>query len=298
MSSSDNGPMATIWSRQTNDNAGDRGLSSCLVQISPPDEIPRPIELSVPVHSIGRSSDCHLVLDDPSISRRHAEIWHLRDQFEVRDLGSTNGTYVNDQLVSTRQLSAGDNVRIGNYLFTYLSADDTKSQYRATVYSLMTRDGLTGTINQRFFNELLLRDVSRSSRNSFPLTLVIFDLDHLRTINNQHGVMIGDEVLRQVAQRVQHVLRVEDLLSRYDGDRFAIGLLQTPLAAGTALAERIRASIADVPFATKAGALRATVSMGVAELAELATCTPANLLDLASERHYMAKRSGRNQIRP
>jgi len=290
--------MATIWSSQTNGSRGDRGLSSCLVQISPPDEIPRPIELSVPVHSIGRSSDCHLVLDDPSISRRHAEIWHLRDKFEVRDLGSTNGTYVNDQLVSTLQLSAGDSVRIGNYSFKYLSADDTMSQYRATVYSLMTRDGLTGTINQRFFNELLVRDVSRSSRNDFPLTLVMFDLDHLRTINNQHGNMIGDEVLCQVAQRVQHVLRVEDLFSRYDGDRFAIGLLQTPLAAGSALAERIRASIADVPFATKAGTLRATVSMGVAELAELATCTPANLLDLASERHYMAKRSGRNQIRP
>lgn len=297
-SSESDGPMATIWSRQTNGNCSDNVLNSCLVQISPPDEIPRPLELSVPVHSVGRSSACHLVLDDPSISRNHAEIWHLRDSCEIRDLGSTNGTYVNDELISTLRLSAGDIVRIGNYLFKYLSADDTKSQYQATVYSLMTRDGLTGTINRRLFSELLERDVSRSSRNEYPLSLLIFDLDHLRTINNQHGKMIGDDVLRQVAQRVQHVLRVEDLFSRYDGDQFTVGLIQTPLSAATALAERMRAAIADVPIATKAGTLQVTVSIGVAELAELVTCSPVDLLDLANQRHYMAKCSGRNQIRP
>lgn len=278
--------------------ASPTALGACLVQMSPSDQRLDPIRLELPQVTVGRSAGCHLVLDDPSVSRLHAEIVHAHGEYEVRDLGSTNGTLVNDESISNHQLTAGDLIQFGDHTFKYLSAVDTARQYDETLYTLMTRDGLTGTINKRLFDEMLERDLSRCMRNEFPLSVLFFDVDHFKTINNQFGQATGNEVLRQIANRILNVARVEDLVARVDGDRFAMSLMQTTVDDAMTLAERIRAEIADVPFPTKAGPVHVTVSIGVAELAELVKASATALCELAAERHYMAKRSGRNQIRP
>jgi len=271
-------------------------FAGCLVQMSPACDLRGPRELQASVTSIGRADDCEIVLNDGSISRRHAEIVRGESGYEIRDLRSTNGTYVNDKLVANARLRAGDLIRVGNHLLKFLVADDMEAQYHETVFSMMTRDGLTGTLNKRFLIEVVERDVARCGRSGVPLSLLLFDIDRFKLINDKHGHLVGDEVLRQTARRVQDVLQDGDLFARYGGEEFVIALVQIERSDAALLAERIRAAIADHSFNTRAGQLDVTISIGVAVLAEVEVCDLDSLIQLADERLYEAKGRGRNQV--
>ena len=128
------------------------------------------------------------------------------------------------------------------------------------------------------------------------MSLLLFDIDHFKSVNDEHGHLVGDEVLRQLARRVQHILCTEDLFARYGGEEFVIALVQIERSAAVSLAERIRREIADRPFDTNAGPLEVTISIGVGTLDEIDTCDLDTLTQLADERLYEAKRCGRNRV--
>jgi diguanylate cyclase (GGDEF)-like protein len=128
-------------------------------------------------------------------------------------------------------------------------------------------DALTGWRNRRYLETRLYEEVARSNREADTLVCLMLDIDHFKRINDRHGHPAGDEVLRQVARRVIGEVRASDIAARYGGEEFVVLLPKTPLAAGFALAERIRGAVASAPIEGDGfdAPLPVTVSIGVAE---------------------------------
>lgn len=266
-----------------------------LIQLHPLDLEQSKIKIQGDSMIIGRAECCDLQLDDHWISRQHAKILRTPAGFELRDLGSTNGLLVNDQPVSSVLLQSGDRIRIGKRIFRFLSDADVESQYYDTVYSMMTRDGLTGTFNKRYLLEYLDREVLRSRRFQRYLSVILFDVDHFKSINDTHGHLAGDDVLRELSKRVQAIVGADEVFSRFGGEEFAIVAEWAPHEARE-WAEQCRHLVAVEPFITCAGPLEVTISLGVASPPPELLNRPQDILSAADERLYDAKRSGRNRV--
>jgi diguanylate cyclase (GGDEF)-like protein len=246
---------------------------------------------------LGRGDDCDIKVQDHSVSRRHAKIDPTADGYFVFDLQSTNGTFVNDQqLESPRLLHDGDYVRIGNCIHRYLAGGNIEAEYHEEIYRLTIIDGLTQTHNQRYLMEFLDREVARSQRHQRPLSVVLFDIDKFKTINDENGHLCGDFVLRELAVCVKAFVRREDLFARYGGEEFLLVLVETTHDQAIEAAERLRQKIANHPFKFESHSIPLTVSLGVATSHGETDLTPVELIRLADENMYKAKRNGRNQV--
>ncbi|MCC9655749.1 GGDEF domain-containing protein [Rhodopirellula halodulae] len=269
----------------------------CLVQIYPPDVIDGMMLLEQDEFQIGRSPESDLPLFDSSVSRRHARLIRDADGYVVRDLDSTNGTLVNErEIQGDVKLHTGDTVRIGSFLFRFLSADSIETQYHETVYNALTRDALTGTLNKRYMLEALGREISRSMRSQLEMTVVMLDIDHFKSVNDTHGHLVGDEVLQTFGKRIESICRVDDLLARYGGEEFCMVLAATGSDEAHEIAERCRQVICSEPFETAAGPLAISASFGFAVMNPSSPKTTNELLEAADNQLYEAKRSGRNRV--
>lgn len=270
--------------------------TGCLVRIHPMDLDNNMIRLSQASMLIGRDPNCDLFLDDTSISRRHAEIRNTDNGFVLVDHRSTNGTFVDDLRVTEQKLENGARVRFGSHIFKFLANDCIEAQYHETVYSMMTRDGLTGAYNKRYLLELLQREFDRAHRYERPLSIVMMDIDFFKQVNDTYGHLAGDEVLQEFARRGQEVFRTEHVFARYGGEEFSLLMSEAPLKFAVKAAERFREAIAETPFETSAGPLPVTVSLGVAQLDPLRDTAFNQLLSRADDHLYHAKKNGRNQV--
>lgn len=156
-----------------------------------------------------------------------------------------------------------------------------------------THDGLTGLLNRNSILARLEEEIIRSHRESRPVSLLMIDLDRFKSVNDTHGHLAGDAVLREAAARMSAVSRRYDGLGRYGGEEFLVVLPGCDRASAVAQAERLRAAIADTPFAVAERALAVTGSIGVAGDED---CCPEELIRKADEALYQAKAQGRNRI--
>ncbi len=145
------------------------------------------------------------------------------------------------------------------------------------VERLATTDGLTGLHNHRRFLELAGREFDRARRYGRSLVAVMFDLDHFKQVNDTHGHAVGNEVLREVADRCRQNIRAVDLLGRYGGEEFALLLPESDHGTAQHAAERLRLCVAERPVETSAGPLPITISVGVASATENCPDLPALL---------------------
>jgi diguanylate cyclase (GGDEF)-like protein len=268
--------------------------SSCLVIIYGED-IGRRIPLGSEPLVIGRSAKCDVVIEQESVSRNHARIAHDGRGYVVQDLGSTNGTYVNDVLIDRSSLRDGDQIKVGRTIFKFLSGGNVESQYHEEIYRLMTVDGLTEVHNKRYFHEQLEREASRCRRYARTFSLVVFDIDHFKQVNDTYGHLAGDAVLRQLAQTVRTNIRRDDTLGRIGGEEFGLILPEVGLEGARALAEKLRTTVEKTEFRFEGQIIPVTVSLGVA-------CWSPGLDDgqalvrAADMALYDAKRGGRNRV--
>ena len=269
---------------------------SCLVQIYPADVIDGMMLLEEETIRLGRDFECDLSLNDGNVSRQHAEIRRTAHGHLLSDLGSTNGTFVNGERVHTHELVAGDRVAIGPFIFKYLSAGCIETHYHEAVYSSLTRDALTGAFNKRYLLESLQREIARARRDKRPLAVVMMDIDHFKGVNDTHGHLVGDEVLREFGVRLLSICREDDLFARYGGEEFCLLLASTDRDEALEIAERCRTEIANRPFQTQSGELPITASFGVQCFSGNQTCTPSELIRVADEHLYNAKQNGRNRV--
>jgi diguanylate cyclase (GGDEF)-like protein len=163
------------------------------------------------------------------------------------------------------------------------------------IQKLATVDPLTGLYNRRVFEELGAREVDRFNRLGRPLSLVMFDLDHFKPVNDTYGHMVGDQVLHALTARFRSNTRGSDIMARFGGDEFALLLPDTDLATASEIAERICAAIQEVPFHTDAGEIYLSASIGVTT-ATYAVSDLATLLARADAALYRAKQNGRGRF--
>src|SRR6478736_2508647 len=146
---------------------------------------------------IGRASDCDIRINDHSVSRRHARIQPGPDGYYAVDLQSTNGTFVNDTPASMFKLKDGDYLRVGNCIYRFLVGGNVEADYHEEIYRLTIIDGLTEIHNKRYLLEFLDRELARSERYRRPLAILLFDIDHFKSINDRMGHLGGDVMLRE-----------------------------------------------------------------------------------------------------
>ncbi len=246
--------------------------------------------------SIGRGVDNTVILNSDSISRRHAGIEIRNGGYYLIDRHSTNGTYVNDELVQDCQLRRGDQIKIGDTILKFLSGADLESQYHETIYRMTIMDGLTGIHNKRYLVEQLDRELSRATRHGRPLSMVICDIDHFKLVNDEFGHLAGDYVLKEVAQLAKSRIRPDDVIARYGGEEIAIILPETDVAGGVRIADQLRAMIDDETFVFEDEYIDVTISCGVAQLQP--SWRAYEFVRAADMQLYEAKRAGRNCVCP
>ena len=283
------------------------GQEACLVVINGVD-LGKKYSLAQSSTLIGRSSKVDIQIDEDAISRSHAIIDNLGDEFVARDLDSTNGTYVNDRPIQRQSLRDGDQVKIGRTIFKFLTGSNIEASYHDEIYRLTTTDGLTQVYNKRYFLKEMEREMSRSIRYDRDLSLVMSDIDHFKAINDTYGHLAGDYVLKQVAQRIVGHIRRDDVFARYGGEEFVILLPEIAKPKAMSIAEKIRRLIESEPFEFDNVSIPVTLSMGVAGLDEYLAAEPSGLeehsqdincfafIKIADDRLYKAKEGGRNQV--
>ncbi len=245
---------------------------------------------------VGRGADSHIVLEGDSVSRRHAHLERRTGAWYVVDDGSTNGTYVNEEQISREQLlNNGDRIKIGPSILKFLSGADAEAKYHEEIYRMTIVDGLTQIHNKRALFEALEKELMRARRYERDLSLLMFDIDFFKRINDQYGHLAGDHVLRELARVVQERIRREEVFARYGGEEFVILLPETPLQGAAALAENLRARVANHSFVFQGERIPVTVSIGTALLGENDKVA-ADLIQRADEKLYEAKRGGRNRV--
>jgi diguanylate cyclase (GGDEF)-like protein len=246
---------------------------------------------------IGRSSKCDIQIDQESISRNHSKIVNTGKSILVRDLGSTNGTYVNDEPIDEYVLRDGDLIKIGRTIFKFLTGGNIENAYHEEIYRLTTIDGLTQIYNKRYFLETLEREIARSQRYRRSLSLVMFDIDHFKKINDSYGHLAGDYVLKHLASTVKTKIRREDLFARYGGEEFAIVLPEIDGGNSKAFAEKIRQLVEKQDFRFENTRIQVTISMGVGAIDDEHN-DAATLIKQADDFLYVAKSAGRNRVCP
>ncbi|WP_042271968.1 sensor domain-containing diguanylate cyclase [Paraburkholderia heleia] len=156
------------------------------------------------------------------------------------------------------------------------------------------RDGLTGIANRRFFETRLADEFLRWQRYGGELSMLLFDLDHFKRINDEFGHVAGDTVLRSMAQRVSGVVRKQDVFGRFGGEEFALLLPCTPLDDALYVAEKIRRTIGDEPIEVQGVIVSVTASVG-ASTARAGAPDYEGMINEADAALYTAKRQGRNR---
>jgi diguanylate cyclase (GGDEF)-like protein len=249
---------------------------------------------------IGRDDTCGLQIDDLAVSRRHARLAAGPDgSFYVEDLGSTNGTFVGTRRVSWSPLAPGDSLRLGpESRFRFAMSDDAEHLLQRRIYESSVRDPLTEVFNRRYFEERLTNELQRVASAGGDSTVLLIDVDDLKSINDRYGHLAGDRALKTVAATMARIIRPQDVLARLGGDEFAVLVAGADHELGTRLALRALDAVARCRCTAGRELVALTVSVGVASVAELGPVTSPRLelLAVADRRLYEAKRAGRNRV--
>jgi diguanylate cyclase (GGDEF)-like protein len=247
--------------------------------------------------SIGRKGDCDLSLKYEGVSRNHARIVYDDGAYVVEDLGSSNGTLVRGKRVSRHKLEHGDILQFGPLVSVRYSITDAQEEnILRHLYEASVRDSLTGAFNREYLSERLKTEVAFALRHRTETSLIMFDLDHFKTVNDSFGHQAGDAVLIEVCRSVNEMLRTEDVLARYGGEEFAVSVRGIGIAGTERLAQRLReANSRTVAFENHQVAI--SISVGCVTLAECGDPpTVERMIAVADRRLYAAKQGGRNRV--
>ena len=255
------------------------------------------LKLGQQSHRIGRANDCEIWLSDDGVSRRHANILFESGVYTIEDTGSANGTFVGGQKVERATLRDGDLIQFGpQAVFRYSVADEGQEQLLRQLYEASVTDALTGANNREHFDSQLRMELSFSRRHGTDLSVVMFDVDHFKRVNDTFGHPVGDEVLVEISKATRRLVRNEDVFARYGGEEFVLILRGIALDGARVVGERLRERIAELSIVTDKGPLKVTVSVGCASFASTPDATAESLVQLADKRLYAAKRGGRNRV--
>jgi diguanylate cyclase (GGDEF)-like protein len=246
---------------------------------------------------VGRSPDCNIPLEFQGISRKHFKVIVKNESSQLEDLGSSNGTFLNNTKVEgTIPLEKGDMVKLGSIALKYLPKGDTERLTYDKLHEEANTDGLTRCYNKMYFNNKLDLEVKKSKVTGDPLSLVIFDLDHFKHLNDNYGHDAGDYVLKEMAELLRdNGIRKGDVFARYGGEEFVVLLPNTNLKQAFEISERLRKLVESHAFTYEAKRLPVAASIGVADYRR-GIETGTDLFKRADSAVYKSKENGRNQV--
>ena len=246
---------------------------------------------------LGRHPDNPACVDDDGISRFHAEISVDGNKYWVKDLDSSNGTYINGRRITSCELNNGDTLNLGpRVAFRFSAATEHEERVLKQLYESSVRDPLTGAFNRHYFSSQLTSEIAFAARHDTPLSVILLDIDFFKKVNDTYGHLGGDAALVHLSSIFLKSLRTEDLLARYGGEEFVILLRGIPVDRAVAVAERLREALEAQPVMHGDNAFRITASFGCASLSCCSTSIADLLLETADRRLYRAKELGRNRV--
>jgi diguanylate cyclase (GGDEF)-like protein len=266
--------------------------------------------MSVPLEReeiiLGRALNADVRLNDFKVSRQHASITAIHDseklemKFLLTDLDSKNGTLINGLPVGREWLHHGDKISIGQHLLRFELLDEIDREYHRQIRRLVTHDDLTGLHSSRSFFSELRREVRRSGAERRPFCVLMLDIDHFKSVNDNYGHLTGSRTLEEIGDCITKNLRAGDVASRFGGEEFSAFFLDAELPQGLVAAERIRETIEEAQFSVirqgkPSDTHQVTVSIGVSSFPSDSK-DPIELVEMADSALYRAKRSGRNKV--
>lgn len=249
---------------------------------------------------LGRDPSADISIMDQSISRKHAKVTKAPGgKILVTDLGSANGSLINDKKLppnEPRPLAKEDMIKLGNTVMKFLPQGELETLYMGNLGSAAHTDALTKIYNKRYLMEVLEVEFKRAKSLHTDFSILFFDLDHFKKVNDTYGHDAGDYVLKEFAALVRsNHIRPKDVFARYGGEEFILLLANTGIKDAMEIAERVRAAIETHVFLYEGKRLSVTTSMGIAEL-KTGIESAQTLLKHADQALYAAKNAGRNRI--
>ncbi|TAH41969.1 MAG: diguanylate cyclase [Elusimicrobia bacterium] len=244
---------------------------------------------------IGRAPEADFQIVERSVSRAHCRITREPAGYRIKDLDSTNKTFLNDQPIIEAELKDGDHISVGSCVLKFMDRSSVEARYHEELYQLATADPLTDLYNRRQFLEMMDREIVRAMNHKRPLALLIIDLDHFKAINDEYGHPNGDIVLKKVALALRGHAREDFIVARIGGEEFALVLPEHELARAVTFANSLRLALSELEFNLDNEVKRITISVGVAEWQSGMTTT-GDFMRAADAQLYRAKQGGRNQV--
>jgi len=245
----------------------------------------------------GRSPDCDLWIEDNTISRKHFKIKRERHDYHIYDLDSTNGTFINNKRIKSIKLKAGDKIQISkDTIIQFDYFDENRKISEKKRYELGVRDPVTNTYNKSYFLQRISEEFSFCLRQNLPLSILMFDIDFFKLINDKYGHLAGDKVLQDICKEVAQMIRNDDVFCRYGGEEFVIIMRNTDCQAAVNLAERIRRKIEQTKIQYEEQDIKVTISIGVSTLKNRNFKEFASLISDCDKYLYQSKGNGRNRV--
>jgi two-component system cell cycle response regulator len=250
---------------------------------------------------LGRDPACDIRLQDTGVSRRHASVLGGPEGTRLRDLGSTNGIFVEGLQVADCKLQDGQRILMGMHsALKYCLCDDLEIGYQRRLAEGALLDPETGLFNRRHFDDRLGAELATSQRYARPMSLLVVEIDGFKRLAETCGRATGDQILELVASLVKTAVRREDVLARMSAEAFGVVSRETPLSAGRALGERIRKAADQGTLPVQGQDLAVTVSVGVIGIDTIGTYTPGRteleVLALAGSALLRAQEAGGNRV--
>lgn len=278
--------------------AADEAPPAVIVLVGPPGYIGKQWLLTKADLTIGRSVESDVYISDNSLSRAHAKFIVVGSDVSILDLGSTNKTQVNGVFLppmAAKRLTNNDQIKAGNIIFKFLEKGSLEAISNQQVFEKAQKDALTGAFSKGALLEKGPEAIKRSEVLTEPMSVITFDIDHFKKINDSCGHPGGDYVLREMGTLIQSKLvRSNDYFARYGGEEFVLILQATPIKTANDVAERIRQTIEAHPFIYNEQRVKVTISIGVAEKKE--TDTWESVYNRADKALYSSKQAGRNRV--
>ena len=250
--------------------------------------------------SLGREAGNDIVIHDGKMSKVHCVITIMRgsrgvERIDIRDPGTTNGTFVNGEPVVRATLMAGDKIQVGDTILRLSYSDEIEKEYHAKLFDFAARDALTGLYNKRYILNDLENHSRIARRNGRVFSIILIDIDDFKRINDRFGHLAGDEYLKQIAQLFCRSLREQDIAGRVGGEEFLVILPETAVEGAFQLAGRMRKNVEEFGLSFQGAEIRTTVSAGVCQF-ESGIRDVQEFLGLADQALYEAKKAEKNKV--
>lgn len=279
--------------------SANKSPATLVLLVGPASSIGKQWQLSGQDLVIGRSPSNKVFIDDRSVSKSHAKFVLAGNDTLIMDLESTNKTVVNSQTIpplTTVKLKNNDQVKVGNVIFKFLEKGNIEAISAKKAFDRSQLDAMTGAYNKGALLAYIPEALKRSDLIKMPLSLIVFDIDHFKKVNDTYGHAPGDYVIKEIARLVKDkLIRNEDFFARFGGEEFVLILSATDVAISGSVAERVRATIEAHTFEYEGTKIPITVSAGVS-VRQPGGLGWDELFEKADAALYKSKNRGRNQV--